>query len=329
MSALLATAALALCVAAGFALTAAAGAALVWRLARTRIERAHPVWRARIAFALAAAPAWLPLLALGLVLAPGFGGLLGLGPDHCRVHGDHVHLCFAHPRAALTLPLAGLLAIAAGTLAVALVRRVRTLASWRRQLASLRAGATQRLAADVRLIPSERPFSVTVGLWRPEIWVSTALAEQLPRPQLDAVLAHERAHARRRDALRKLVAQALSRPQLPMVRRELLALLALASEQACDEAAALRVGDRLDVADTLLAVERLVARAPVAQHPAWAAFGGGELAARVQQLMDAAPGEPAVIGGWLLFALAVVVCAAAQPLHHATEHALGWLLRVL
>jgi Zn-dependent protease with chaperone function len=329
VSALLATLALTLLCGAGFALLSAAAAALAWRLFRGPIERAHPVWRARIAFVLAVAPALLPALVLTLVLAPGFAGALGFAPDHCLAHGGHVHLCFAHPHAALTLPLAAWLALCAGAFGVTALRRARRLAGWRRQLASFRSAASERLAPGVRLIPSARPFSVTVGLLRPEIWISTALRAQLDQEALEAVLAHERAHRRRRDALRRVLAHALSRPHWPGVRRALLAQLSLASEQACDEAAARSTGDRLQVAETLLAVERLLSNAPAFEHPAWASFGGGELAARVHRLVEAQGAEPEAVSLWLWFAAAVVVCALAQPLHHATEHALGWLLRTL
>jgi hypothetical protein len=327
VSALLATLSLALLCGAGFALVAAAAVAIVWRLSRRSIGRAHPVWRARIAFLLAVAPAVLPAVALALVLAPGFAGAFGFAPDHCLAHGDHVHLCFAHPHAALTLPLAAWLALCASAFAVAAVRRTRRLADWRREIASFRRLAPQRIAPDVRLIPSERPISVTVGLLRPEIWISTGLRAQLGADGLDAVIAHERAHRRRRDSLRRVLAHVLSRVQWPSVRRELLAELSLASEQACDEAAARAVGDRLQVAETLVAVERIVSRAPAFEHPAWASFGGGELAARVHQLVDAPGAEPERVSAWLWFAAAVSVCALSEPLHHATEHALGWLLR--
>lgn len=179
----------------------------------------------------------------------------------------------------------------------------------------------------MRRISSRRPFSLTSGFWRPEIWVSTGLSEALAPAQLEVVVAHERAHARRRDSLRRLLAAVGSLPHLPPIRRALRDELALASEQACDEAAGREVGDRLAVAEAILAVERLLARAP--QHPALSAFGGSAVEARLESLL-AAEAAPPGGGGWFaagvaLFALALL----ALPLHHATEHALGLLLRLL
>ena len=172
-----------------------------------------------------------------------------------------------------------------GVFAFRALRRARRLAGWRRRLVLLRRGARQKLAPDVRWIPSERAFSVTVGLLRPEIWVSSALGAKLSPRQLEVVLAHEREHVRRRDSLRRWIAHALSWPLPPRTRRALLADLALASEQVCDAEAGRRIGDRLGVAETIVAVERLLAQSPRFQHPAWAAFGDGEVEARVQQLV--------------------------------------------
>lgn len=51
----------------------------------------------------------------------------------------------------------------------------------------------------VRVIESEVPFSAQVGIWRPELVVTRGLLDLLDEAHLDAVLAHEEAHARTRD----------------------------------------------------------------------------------------------------------------------------------
>jgi hypothetical protein len=113
------------------------------------------------------------------------------------------------------------------------------------------------------------------------------------------------------------------------VRRELLAALALASERACDEAAAERTGDRLLVAETILAVERLHAGAAAPRLLA-ASFGDGAVSARVESLLDepAPPGD--VRRAWLHAAAAAATAVAlAGPFHHALEHLLGAVLALL
>jgi len=185
--------------------------------------------RARAAFAFASAPVAVPLLLLALCLAPGIASSLGLHEDHCLHHAGHAHLCLTHPTLALSAPLALVLAIACAALVAGVARGARRLARSQRELAALPLHACDDLAPGVHRVASARAFSVTSGLLRPQIWLSTALADALPARQLDAVLAHERAHAQRRDALRRLVAGVASWAHGPRLRRALRAELALAS----------------------------------------------------------------------------------------------------
>lgn len=330
MSGALATLALALCAVAGFALATSLLALVLWPLARRLARRSHPLLRARLALGFAVAPSALPLALLAVCLLPGMATSLGWHQDHCLHHPEHAHLCFAHPSLALSAPLAALLAAGLGALVVGAVRGASCLARSQRELAAQPLERAAELGDDVRRVGSARPFSVTVGLWRPRIWVSSALEEALPPRELAAVLEHERCHARRRDSLRALLAAVASLPHWPGLRRALRAELALACEQVCDEAAGRRLGDRLLVAEAILRVERLLARARGPRHPALAAFDGSAVAARVRSLAADAPAEPLRGSAWWLAPAALAAAiAAAAPLHHATEHLLGLLLRAL
>jgi beta-lactamase regulating signal transducer with metallopeptidase domain len=98
----------------------------------------------------------------------------------------------------------------------------------------------------------------------------------------------------------------------------LLADLELATEQACDEQAAARLGDRLLVARALLAVERLMTPAVVC--PGVHRFGAAQLSARVEALL--APRLPAASlraehGGMVL--AVVISLLLTDPLHHLAE----------
>ena len=329
MSAELATLAMALLAAAGFAIVTASALAGVWWIARPALQRGDPIARARRAFWLLVAPSLVPLGLVAICLAPGFLSLIGVGPDHCLQHTEHAHLCFTHPTAALTLSLGVLLGGVGLAVAIGIVWGSERLTRWHRQIRALHLGAEQMLAPDVHMLESPRPFSVTLGLAHPEIWISSALATSLSRAQLDAVLEHERAHARRRDSLRRLIANVLSLAHWPGVRRSLLDELALASEQACDEAAGHHVGDRLVVAEAILRVERMLATPLGLQHPALQGFGGSLVGARVKSLLDARYDAPSRDGLWWALALLLVVSVLlAGPLHHLTEHVLGHLIHV-
>jgi len=127
----------------------------------------------------------------------------------------------------------------------------------------------------------------------------------------------------------RLAARVLSRLHLPALRRALLAELAVASEQACDAEAGHRVGDRLVVAEAILAVERLLAAA-VPPPAGLASFDGNSVAGRVRALLAVelpAPPQRAYRVAAALACLFAVACV--DPLHHLTEHLLALASRLL
>ena len=305
------------------AATSLASAALLPALRRA-LARRHPAAAARGWLLAAVAPSALPPLALALCLLPGL-----LGPDHCRLHTEHAHLCLRHPAAAQGFAAAALLALAAGGSALALLAGALRLAHAQRTVRGLARRTGARLAPDVSVLASDAPLSLTLGALRPRIVVSEGLLAALEPRAVEAVLAHERAHARRRDALRGLLARALSWPHLPAVRRALLAELALATERACDEAAAARSGDRLLVAETILAVEKGAGGRAHAGALA-AAFGASAVPPRIESLLAEPAPLPRASRSWLFAgASAATLLPLAEPLHHATEHLLSWLLALL
>jgi Zn-dependent protease with chaperone function len=164
-----------------------------------------------------------------------------------------------------------------------------------------------------------------VGVFRPSIVVSRALLSSVTREELVAILAHEQAHAVRRDTLVRLIAQVSTFFMLPRVRRELLRDLELAAEQSSDEVSAAVIGDRLAMAETILKVERLLEAAPDGLGALAVSFGGTSVPLRVSALLerrlDKRPRLPfvvAALSGALLFAL-------GSELHHATETLLGFI----
>jgi Zn-dependent protease with chaperone function len=64
---------------------------------------------------------------------------------------------------------------------------------------------------DAFLIEDDRPLAFCAGLLRPRVYVSTGALALLDVPALDAVLVHERHHARRRDPLRLAAGRVLAR----------------------------------------------------------------------------------------------------------------------
>jgi Zn-dependent protease with chaperone function len=79
------------------------------------------------------------------------------------------------------------------------------------------AGAINLPSGRVHVLDDARPLAWTYGLWRPQIAVSSGLLDRLDDTALLAALAHEAAHVRRRDPLRRLIstANALACPYAP------------------------------------------------------------------------------------------------------------------
>lgn len=286
-----------------------------------------PARRARVLTALCLAPL---VAGVGLALAcllPSLYSALWPTLDHCTRHADeHLHLCLAHPPAATLGVLAALIGVMGLALLVARsVRDVLGLVRAQRVLARLRGTSTQD-ATGVRGVDSDAAFSFTGGLVRPDIYLSRGLRERLPPSQLAAVLAHERAHVRRRDVLRRHAAQLGALMHMPGTARLLLSALELACEEACDAEAAAAVGDRVLVAQAIVAVARLGTRPPGAVAATVLGFTGDALGHRVAALLATPAPEP-IASRWAVSAALVALVVLAPALHHATETVLSLLAR--
>lgn len=153
-----------------------------------------------------------------------------------------------------------------------------------------------------------------MGWWRPALLLPASLLTSLPPAQVEALILHELAHLRRRDALVEAGLSALEcllffHPALWWLGRQ----LREAREQCCDQDA-LRAGAAPEcLASALLAL----AEGVVAPAPALAATGGA-LAGRVRRILGAPErrrgrirGLVAVLVLPLVLAL-VAACAARQ-----------------
>lgn len=292
---------------------------------RTHLMDLAPDARARGALAWLVAPFVLATLLVAICFVPSLLAALGWGADHCLLHDDeHAHFCFVHAP-----PTAGSAAgwIILGVVVLAAVAvltpRVRALLEARRAAKAL-AGAAQGTAGSF-VLDCASPVALTVGFVRPRVLLSTGLLRALPEASQGIVLAHERAHAARRDNLWKWIAQVLA----VVHGRRTAALLAedhaLACEQACDARAAGECGDAVAVAETILAVERLAASADAGQLAS--AFGGSaDVAARVDALLAEPRPRPSARGALVPIAALVAVAALlSDPLHDAIESVLSLL----
>jgi hypothetical protein len=304
-----------------FALAGALACQLIARHVLPRFERLAPAVRVRALAAFASAPLLLALACTGACFAPWLFSGVFPGLDHCLHHGGHPHLCFEHLPDSSGQPLGwSLVAAASIYLGVQLVSIGKELLRARRLLGTLRASARADSRHSTLHVDQGVPFCFAVGLLRPEVVVSYGLMQHLPGPELAAVVAHEIAHARRRDALLLMLARCASFFHLPDTRRRVMEELELSCEMACDREAANAVGDPLLVASAIVTTKRLLQGTAAPAGVGIANFGGRAVEARVRALLDEPRTGRLVPGAFVILgALSLLAVACADPLHHATE----------
>jgi hypothetical protein len=144
-------------------------------------------------------------------------------------------------------------------------------------------GAVRR---DDRLTSAWCAAPITVGWFRP-VAILPEHSHEWSRAQLDAVLIHEREHARRRDPLVQWLAL-LNRavfwfhPLAWWLERRLAAL----AEDTCDAAVLARGHDAQDYAEYLVDIARAVTRAGSRVKVVGTAMPGPRLARRIEQLLN-------------------------------------------
>lgn len=304
------------------ALACAGAMAVLLRVRRRWFERAAMAGRSRLLMMLAIAPMLASAVIMALCLAPSALAGLGLMSDHCVTSfHDHLHLCLRH------LPTIGpgnaawlLTAVAALAFGRALWSAGRALWSGTGVLRSL-ASLVRSADGDVNWIDSPSSLSLTAGLFRPQVFISSGLAQALDRDELRAAIAHERCHAWERHGLVRLVAMCGAMLHAPATRRQLLELLALACERRADESAATEIGDRLPVASAIVRAHRA---APLPTL-VLALSGSGELEKRVRALLAPAERRRPTQHRWLV-AFVVAGGAACFEVHHAVEVAMSLLV---
>ncbi len=312
-----------------FLLTAIAGgafgtlaSAIWWFVRRDDIRNLPPTPRLRRLVIVASLPVLGAFGLLSIAVLPSILDATGFIADHCGAHpSHHVHLCPLHTTHAHSSSLAWL-GIGAGIIWLA-CRTVPTIGARlraTRSLSSLADASSPNLQDEdnVRVVPSERPFAATVGLFAPRVLISDALASALSTSEYEVVTAHEAVHADRYHPLLQTAIDLVGLLHLPPVRTFLTREVELACEQIADRRAA-RHTDAVDVADTILTVERMM-RDDQSRPPVTPSIDGSTLEHRVVGLLE----EPwqrstTYLEPIATAALAVIVASSYATIHHGLE----------
>ncbi len=305
------------------AMAGAAAACVLLRAALGRVvaplRRVAPGPRVRWALALLAAPSGVGALGALVAFGPCLRTLLLGMSDACRSHGGpEFFFCLRMPMHDTPVAwAAGLVVVAwvVSRLAMGTHALVRT----RSALGRLRRLGTFDAERGFWLVPGD--IAIVAGFPRAQVYVGERLESCVSSATFNAVIAHERAHQRRRDLRTKLVARAVSLCLPTSLRTALLGELDLAMEQACDAIAADEIGDALTVAGSLLELVRAAATMPEGFALAFSA-PLDHLEARVRALCapEWSPSGRAASACFALCAMTIVGCVAFDlPLHDMTE----------
>jgi beta-lactamase regulating signal transducer with metallopeptidase domain len=183
-------------------------------------------------------------------------------------------------------------------------------------LGTVRAHSLVRRAAnrDGRLTSASCAAPVTVGCLKPTVILPECWGKW-PQAQLDAVLTHEREHARRRDPLVQWLAL-LNRAVFwfhPLAWWLECKLSALA-EEACDAAVLARGHDPFDYSGYLLEIARSILQTGVRVRVLGMAMPGSFLPQRIRRILQGRPAPP--ISRFRMASLAVV-CAMVSAVFTA------------
>lgn len=318
-----------LCIAATAGVAFAVSALVSAALARSSLDQLTPAAQARLLLVAAILPAAASIAVMTAALAPSFGWIA----DHCLRAAEphtHPHICAHHVASLPALPAVLLAALLLVRLAHAALRLVRLGLLARAARHDLTRIACTSETPALRVLPFDEPQAFVIGLWRPALFVTRGLMSDAYREHLEPVLAHEHAHLRRRDPLRRLVSSIALAFHLPGIAGWLERRLGRAHELAADAEAATEIRSPERVARALLRLARRTRRVPA---PALAfhvsdASGVADIRTRVTFLLDARPRRnqprPSLIMVSAVVALALLG-AGADLVHHGVEMFLGFL----
>ena len=184
----------------------------------------------------------------------------------------------------------------------------------------IRSARVRAMVRSATLLPWSGPMPVLasssllepglIGLWRPVLIVPKTLPDHLAQPEIDAILAHEACHLRRRDNLTAafhMLIEALFwfHPLVWWIGARLIE----ERERACDEAVVRSGHDRAVYARSLVESCRLYLQSPLS---CVAGASGSDLKRRVELIMTAPFSSPLTPPKKALL-VAAGVCAFATP----------------
>jgi len=250
-------------------------------------------------------------------------------PTHCHYEIAMTY-CRPHEPMMLTrsvfLGFLAVLVLFAAPIVIVFLRRMRLHGRVFRELEAC--GRYER-GLGAWVVESGAIYAFCIGILQRRIIISEQLLRSIAPQQVQIVLDHERAHARRADVLSLFALQVLTMPFFPEARRGLTKEFLMYVEHECDRYAASQCGDNFAVAEALVTLGRLRLQQHSLESDAtsMSVFPvlGQSLERRIEWLVQTPPprrDSGTIIIERLICYAVIVSFIVAEPVHHGLEQVL-------
>jgi Zn-dependent protease with chaperone function len=293
-------------------------ASMAWPALRRLTADGAPQTRSLVFLVYALLPPLSAAFTALLVMHPDWSA--ALVPEHC--HGSN---CEVHkPAFQLMHPAGGALAAVSVLIVLGLLLAAqRVVLRARRRLHLLNRFAEKQPVLDHAVVRSDDLLAWCAGLLAPRIFLSDSLVDACSPRELQIVLAHEHAHAKRRDNLRNLAVTWATLAWHPGRRKDFLRSLSHSTEAACDAVAARFVGSARPVIDL---IERLPEMPKAAAGKPRLAFDTADRCQRVAALAHPVANDDSAAAAWLIIGL--LWLAAPVLLTGPGHYLIEWLMAI-
>lgn len=242
--------------------------------------------------------------------------------------GNHCHAtdCLAHrPRIRLSswTGISMLLIASMALTCFAFLLRQQWVRSDQR-LRILQALSLEGKTGDYRVLNTPALLAWCTGFFRSRIYLSTGLLAALDGEQLTAVLAHERAHARRMDNLRRWIAYISTAAWPSPAKKVFWQDFFAATEEACDRQAVAELRNRSPLIEAL---DR-ISNASLDRHPAPSAHDPVTRICALQS-PDKISGFPVLVCLAISAMTIIHILVLTSIVHHLLEHSTSPMLSIL
>jgi hypothetical protein len=171
------------------------------------------------------------------------------------------------------------------------------------------------------VIESVQCQAFTAGLVRPRSYITSGLRDHLTQQEVSVVAAHELAHARTHDPLKKYVVSLFAAFFPKSIAQQINGAFSLALEQIADQSALLTVNDETIVSNTLLKVSQLTSQYVPKLSVSTCHFSTHPLTLRIRYLLSDNKGQSFPILLFCSFAALTTALStlSVDLLHHALE----------